>query len=132
MKKRRSDHRHVRAGILLSCVLLLLASAGMAGSEPAGQTAMDGQTTAATPPNEITVALKEISVWELATERVRPSARPIQPVTIERHGRLLVLTYGPKPGAGGLMPSTGVRGEPPRFAVYQGQRQVASGQFEYG
>ncbi len=62
MKKRRSDPRHVYAGILLSCTLLLLASAGMAASEPAGQTATDGQTTAATPPNEITVALKGIMV----------------------------------------------------------------------
>jgi hypothetical protein len=60
------------------------------------------------------------------------SGSPLQPVTVEHHGRLLVLTYGPEPGAGGLASPTGARGEPPRFAVYQGQRQIASGQFEYG
>ena len=57
---------------------------------------------------------------------------PLLPVTAEHQGRLLVLTYGPKPGAGGLASPISPRGEPPRFAVYQGQRQIASGQFEYG
>jgi hypothetical protein len=57
---------------------------------------------------------------------------PLQPVTVEHQGRLLVLTYGPKPTPGALMSFAGPRGEPPQFAVYQGQRQIASGQFEYG
>ncbi len=57
------------------------------------------------------------------------SAGPLQPITVEHHGRLLVLTYGPKPGAASF---TGVRGSAPRFAVYQGQRQIAAGQFEFG
>ena len=70
MEKRKSARKHVYAGVLLSCILLLLASAGVNGSEPAGQTAKDGQMTAAAPPNEITVVLKEIPVWELASERV--------------------------------------------------------------
>jgi hypothetical protein len=60
------------------------------------------------------------------------SGGPLQPVTVEHQGRLLVLTYGPKPGAGGLASPTSARGKPPRFAVYQGQRQIAAGQFEYG
>ena len=57
---------------------------------------------------------------------------PLQPVTVEHQGRLLVLTYGPKPGAGALASPTSTRGESPRFAIYQGQRQIAAGQFEYG
>jgi hypothetical protein len=57
---------------------------------------------------------------------------PLQPVTVEHQGRLLVLTYGPQPGAGALASPTSTRGEPPRFVIYQGWRQIASGQFEYG
>jgi len=53
-------------------------------------------------------------------------------LTVERRGRLLVLTYGPKSAGGALSSNAGPRGEPPQFAVYQGQRQIASGRFEYG
>jgi hypothetical protein len=57
----------------------------------------------------------------------------LQPtVTVERHGRLLVLTYGPKSADGGQLTTADPRGEPPGFTVYQGQRKIASGQFEYG
>ena len=58
MEKRKSDRQRVYAGILLSCILLFPTSASADGSEPAGPTAQDSQTTAATPPNEITVVLK--------------------------------------------------------------------------
>ena len=83
------------------------------------------------------LATKEQGQDALATAGVlhEPAARsggPVQPITVEHQGRLLVLTYGPKPSAGGLVSFTDSRGEPPRFAVYQGQRQIASGQFEYG
>ncbi len=71
MEKRRDDRKHAYAGVFLSCILLLLASAGLDGSEPAGQAAQDSQTTTA-PPNEMAVALKEIPVWE-AHGRVRAS-----------------------------------------------------------
>jgi len=57
---------------------------------------------------------------------------PLQPVAAKRQGRLLILTYGSKPTPGALMSFTGPRGEPPRFVIYQGRRQIASGQFEYG
>jgi hypothetical protein len=60
-------------------------------------------------------------------EPVADSASPLQPVTVEHRGRLLVLTYGPKPGAASF---TGARGSAPRFVVYQGQRQIAAGRFE--
>jgi len=83
------------------------------------------------------LATREQGQDALATAGVlhEPAARsggPLQPITVERHGRLLVLTYGPKPGADGSVSFTGPRGAPPRFAVYQGQRQIASGRFEYG
>ncbi len=57
------------------------------------------------------------------------SSSPLQPITVEHRGRRLVLTYGPKPGAPSF---TGARGSAPRFAVYQGERQIATGRFEYG
>ncbi len=56
---------------------------------------------------------------------------PLLPVTAEHQGRLLVLTYGLK-SSGGLMADPNPRREPRRFVIYQGQRQIASGQFEYG
>ncbi len=84
-----------------------------------------------------TLATEEQGQDALATagvphEPASLSGGPLQPVTVEHRGRLLVLTYGSKPGAGGLMSSTDPRGESPRFVVYQGRRQIASGQFEYG
>ena len=77
MEKRKSSCQHACAGILLSSVLLFLASAGVEGSEPVSQKAKDSQTTTA-PPNEITVALKEMPVWQ-AHERVRGSFLAGQP-----------------------------------------------------
>jgi hypothetical protein len=51
------------------------------------------------------------------------SAAPMEPTAmVERRGRLLVLTYICKYDAG----------ESPRFAIYKGRHQIASGQFEYG
>ncbi len=58
---------------------------------------------------------------------------PLKPaVTAERRGRLLVLTCAFKSTGGGLSSNIGPRGEPPTFAIYQGQRKIASGQFEFG
>ncbi len=83
------------------------------------------------------LATKEQGQDALATAGVlhEPAARsggPLQPITVEHRGCLLVLTYGPKPGADGSVSFTGPRGESPRFVIYQGRRQIASGQFEYG
>ena len=64
---------------------------------------------------------------------VVPSGAAASPmVTVEHHGRLLVLNYGPKPGSGGLMANPGPRGEPPGFVIYKGPRPIASGSFEFG
>jgi len=54
MEKRKSDRQHVGTGVLLTCILLFLASVR---AEPAEQTAKNSQTIAATPPNETAVAL---------------------------------------------------------------------------
>jgi hypothetical protein len=54
-----------------------------------------------------------------------PAAQPA--VTVKRQGRLLVLNYE--------VPRQDAQSEPnspPEFAVYQGKRKIASGQFEYG
>ena len=53
-------------------------------------------------------------------------------ITVEHRGRLLVLTYGSKSAGGVLSPDVNPRDEPSGFVVYQGQRPIASGQFEYG
>ena len=53
-------------------------------------------------------------------------------ITVERHGPLLVLTYGSKSAGGGLMSNVDSRSEPPGFVVYQGQRPIATGKFEFG
>ena len=63
----------------------------------------------------------------LKSAGVQPSA-----VTVTRQGRLLVLTYRPKPAGSVRSASAGPRGAAPQFAVYKGQRQIASGRFAYG
>jgi hypothetical protein len=73
MEKRNSDRRHVYTGIFLPGILLVLTSASTGGSEPAEPTAQNSQTTGATSPNEITVALKEMPLWEVTNPRVRDS-----------------------------------------------------------
>jgi hypothetical protein len=66
-------------------------------------------------------------------EPTDPGGALLQPaVTAERHGRLLVLTYGLRSARGGLSSNVGPRGERPTFAVFKDRRPIASGQFEYG
>jgi hypothetical protein len=52
-------------------------------------------------------------------------------VTVERQGRLLVLNYG-VPGEDAQSEPKSEPNSPPGFAIYEGQRKIASGQFEYG
>jgi hypothetical protein len=67
-----------------------------------------------------------VSVWGEATPSGEtPVVKP--GVTVERQGRLLVFRYGATREAAQNDPN-----RPPAFAVYQGQRKIASGQFEYG
>ncbi len=60
------------------------------------------------------------------------SSSPLQPITVEHRGRLLVLNYGPQPGSGGLLTNPRPRGAAPGFAIFQGQRPIVTGRFEYG
>lgn len=54
-----------------------------------------------------------------------------QTVRAQRQGRVLALDYE-LAGTGGEKYRAGNRGEPPRFAVYKGDEEIASGRFEYG
>lgn len=66
-------------------------------------------------------------------EPVIVNSKPLPPgVTVEHRGRLLVLTYGSKSAEGGLMPNVNPQDEAPGFVVWQGQRPIASGRFEFG
>ena len=53
-------------------------------------------------------------------------------VKIERQGRLLVLTYHAVDAQGAPYSTAEQRSLSPRFTIYKGQREIASGQFEYG
>lgn len=50
---------------------------------------------------------------------------------VERRGRSMILNYELR-GRGGERYVPGSTSEPPTFAVYKGERKVASGDFEYG
>lgn len=52
-------------------------------------------------------------------------------IEVERRGRLLTLDYALL-GAGGEQYTGGDRSNPPRFKIYKGDREIASGQFEFG
>ena len=58
--------------------------------------------------------------------------RPVKPaVTVQRQGRLLILSYR-LVGADGEPYTQSVPSNQPEFTVYRGQRKIASGQFQYG
>jgi hypothetical protein len=54
-----------------------------------------------------------------------------QSVKVERRGSLLVLNYELS-GAGQEKYTGGSRSKPPTFAVYKGEKKIASGKFEFG
>lgn len=57
---------------------------------------------------------------------------PLVPaVRVQRQGRILRLTYELR-GVGGEIYTGGDRSKPPTFAVYKGDKQIASGKFEFG
>jgi hypothetical protein len=53
-------------------------------------------------------------------------------VRVVRQGDVLVLTYNPLGSNGEPLPNAGSPGRSPALAVYQGQRKIASAQFEHG
>lgn len=54
-----------------------------------------------------------------------------QTINIERQGRVLTMSYALL-GAGGEQYTGGDRSNPPRFIIYRGDKEIASGQFEFG
>ena len=72
MRNRKSALRHICAEILLSCILLSLATALLHGEEDPGQTAKSERAILSAPQSELAVAMREIPVWEVH-ERVRSS-----------------------------------------------------------
>ena len=54
-----------------------------------------------------------------------------QTVKAKRQGRILVLDYE-LVGAGGEKYTGGDRSKPPTFTVYKGDKEIASGEFEFG
>ena len=60
-----------------------------------------------------------------------PAKAPTPYVTAKRQGRLLTLDCQLR-DAGGRKYTSQTRTNPPRFAIYQGDREIASGSFEYG
>jgi len=58
---------------------------------------------------------------------------PLTPgLTLERSGKIVELDYGMVDAAGRNYSGGGASPEPPRFTVYQGDREIGSGTFEYG
>ena len=57
---------------------------------------------------------------------------PLVPtIKVQRQGRILRLSYELR-GVGGEAYTGGDRSKPPTFAVYKGQKKIASGNFEFG
>jgi hypothetical protein len=54
-----------------------------------------------------------------------------QTVKVERQGRVLTLDYQLS-GIGGEKYTASDRSKPPTFTIYQGDKKIASGTFEYG
>jgi hypothetical protein len=58
---------------------------------------------------------------------------PVGPsLRVVRQGDVLVLTYKPPESDGEPSPNASSPGWSPAFAIYQGQRKIASAQFEHG
>lgn len=54
-----------------------------------------------------------------------------QTVKVKRQGRILVLDYELR-GLGGEIYTSSDRSKPPAFTVYKGDKEIASGEFEFG
>ncbi len=117
------EMRPTHTGLLsvaAACFVLALALA----STPSAR----GQEVAQPPSAE-----ESPTVAEVLQEPTTLDGKPLPPgVTVEHRGRLLVLTYGSKSAGGGLMPNVNPQDEAPGFVVWQGQRPIASGKFEFG
>ncbi len=65
-------------------------------------------------------------------EEILKVGAPLVPtIKVQREGRILRLSYELR-GVGGETYTGGDRNKPPTFAIYKGQKQIASGKFEFG
>jgi hypothetical protein len=72
----------------------------------------------------VTVAVDKAAVFKVGA--------PLVPtLKLQRRGRILVMSYELH-GAGGEAYTGGDRSKPPTFAVYKGQKKIASDKFEFG
>ena len=74
---------------------------------------------------------ERIMVRQGQQEVLKVGAPLIPTLSVQRQGRILVMSYELL-GAGSEAYTGGDRSKPPTFAVYKGQKEVASGQFEFG
>ena len=74
---------------------------------------------------------EQITIRVGQQEAVKVGAPLVPTLKVQRQGRVLQLSYELL-GAGGEGYSNGDRSKPPTFAVYKGQREIASGKFEFG
>ena len=72
-----------------------------------------------------------VTVSEDKPELLKVGAPLKQIVKAKRQGSLLVLDYELQ-GVGGETYTSGDRSKPPKFTVYKGDKEIASGQFEFG
>ena len=72
-------------------------------------------------------------IWEMSKPAVLTAGGPLtNSVSVSRRGRYLALNYQ-LVGAGGPYQLVNQdRSHPPEFTVYQGDKKVASGKFEFG
>jgi hypothetical protein len=64
-------------------------------------------------------------------ELVKVGAPLVPTIKVQRQGRILRLSYDLL-GVGGESYTGGDRSTPPTFTVYKGDKQITSGQFEFG
>ena len=76
-------------------------------------------------------AVERITITVGQQEVLKVGAPLVPTIKVQRQGRILQFSYNLL-GAGGEAYITGDRSKPPTFAVYKGQKQLASGKFEFG
>jgi hypothetical protein len=82
-------------------------------------------------PQASLAAVRQFTVVPGQPCRLEIDTRLTSTVTFQRRGSVLKLYYA-LVGADGWKYSPRDRSDPPRFTVYQGDREIGSGKFEYG
>jgi len=80
--------------------------------------------------NRITTS-ERITIRAGRQEVLKIGAPLVPTIKAQRQGRILRLSFELL-GVGGEAYTTGDRSTPPTFTVYKGQREIASGEFEFG